>query len=73
MSSEPTRTLPVSYTHLLETPEQIRRRVRTTIEENIGFGGFGLGCGNSIPDYIPVEGFFAMNEAANEFRLSQLA
>ena len=57
----------------LETPEQIRRRVRTTIEENIGFGGFGLGCGNSIPDYIPVEGFFAMNEAANEFRLSQLA
>jgi len=57
----------------LETPEEIGRRVRATIEENIGFGGFGLGCGNSIPDYIPPEGFFAMNRAANEFRLQQEA
>ena len=57
----------------LDTPEEIRRKVRATIDENIDFGGFGLGCGNSIPDYIPVEGFFAMNQAANEFRLSQMA
>jgi len=57
----------------LRTPEEIAETVRKTIDGNIAFGGFGLGCGNSIPDYIPVEGFFAMNRAANEYRLSQLA
>lgn len=55
----------------LETPENIRKKVFETIEENIDFGGFALGCGNSIPDYIPVEGYFAMVNAANEYRLKQ--
>ena len=53
------------------TPEFIRERVLDTIHENIDFGGFGLGCGNSIPDYVPVEGFYAMLNTANEYRLSQ--
>ena len=52
----------------LEKPEAIARKVRATIEENVAFGGFALGSGNSIPDYIPVEGFLAMNRAANEYR-----
>lgn len=56
----------------LQTPEQIQKKVRATIEENIDFGGFGLGCGNSIPDYVPFEGFFAMNEAANTYRMEQM-
>jgi uroporphyrinogen decarboxylase len=30
--------------------------------------GFGLGSGNSIPQYVPVEGFLAMVEAAKEIR-----
>jgi len=30
--------------------------------------GYGLGSGNSIPDYVPVEGFLAMVDAANEIR-----
>jgi uroporphyrinogen decarboxylase len=30
--------------------------------------GYGLGSGNSIPGYIPVDGFLAMIEAANEIR-----
>jgi len=55
----------------LKKPGEIKSFVRRTIEENVDFGGFGLGCGNSIPDYIPVEGFYAMNEAANEYRLGQ--
>ncbi len=55
----------------LDTPEVIAQKVRKTIEQNIDFGGFALGCGNSIPDYIPVEGFYAMNKAANEYRLEQ--
>lgn len=55
----------------LDAPEDIAKKVLTTIEENIEFGGFGLGCGNSIPDYVPVEGFCAMNNAANAYRLNQ--
>jgi uroporphyrinogen decarboxylase len=30
--------------------------------------GYGLGSGNSIPSYIPVEGFMAMIDAAKEIR-----
>ena len=30
--------------------------------------GFALGSGNSIPDYIPVEGYLAMLEAARQLR-----
>ena len=30
--------------------------------------GYGLGSGNSIPDYIPVEGFQAMVDAVKEIR-----
>lgn len=55
----------------LRSREEIRKAVFDTIEVAIDHGGFALGSGNSIPDYIPVEGFLAMNEAANEYRLSQ--
>lgn len=30
--------------------------------------GFALGSGNSIPDYVPVEGYLAMIKACNELR-----
>jgi hypothetical protein len=30
--------------------------------------GYGLGSGNSIPGYIPVEGFQAMVDAVKEIR-----
>lgn len=55
----------------MDSPEQIREKVAACIAENEGFGGFGLGCGNSIPDYVPVEGFFAMLETANAHRMKQ--
>lgn len=55
----------------LQTPDEIRRRVNACIEENIDFGGYGLGTGNSVPDYIPVEGYYAMLNTANEYRLKQ--
>lgn len=55
----------------LETPATIKEKVLSTINENIDYGGFALGCGNSIPDYIPVEGYFAMVNAANEYRLEE--
>jgi len=56
----------------LRSEEEIRSIVFRTIEESIGHRGFALGSGNSIPDYVPLEGFLAMNRAANEFRLSQM-
>jgi uroporphyrinogen decarboxylase len=30
--------------------------------------GYAFGSGNSIPDYIPVEGYLAMIEAARKIR-----
>jgi len=30
--------------------------------------GYALGSGNSIPDYLPVEGYLAMLEAARRIR-----
>ena len=30
--------------------------------------GYGLGSGNSIPEYVPIDGFLAMIEAAKEIR-----
>lgn len=34
--------------------------------------GFALGSGNSIPDYVPVDGFMAMVEAAKRIRAEEL-
>jgi len=33
--------------------------------------GYGLGTGNSIPDYVPVESFMGMVEAAKQIRLDE--
>lgn len=33
-----------------------------------GHGGFAFGSGNSIPDYVPAEGFLAMNDAIRRIR-----
>ena len=38
----------------------IRRRVRTHIDTMAPNGGYCLGSGNSIPDYVPVENYRAM-------------
>jgi len=33
-----------------------------------GHGGFAIGSGNSVPDYVSVTGYLAMNEAARAYR-----
>jgi uroporphyrinogen decarboxylase len=33
--------------------------------------GYALGSGNSIPDYVPVEGYLAMLEAAKKIRIDE--
>ncbi|MCL2004189.1 MAG: uroporphyrinogen decarboxylase family protein [Oscillospiraceae bacterium] len=41
-----------------ETPEKIRHRCKAMLA--IGKTGYALGTGNSVPEYVPVENYFAM-------------
>lgn len=54
---------------ILNSPEDVYRQV---VEDGTLFRsmakGYGLGSGNSIPDYVPVEGFLAMVEGVKEIR-----
>jgi uroporphyrinogen decarboxylase len=49
-------------------PEQIKQYVTEVYNRCAGRGGIALGSGNSIPDYIPVEGYVAMVEAVRSLR-----
>ncbi|RKY60715.1 MAG: nucleoside 2-deoxyribosyltransferase [Candidatus Neomarinimicrobiota bacterium] len=49
------------------TPEQIREKVRQNIEEAAYNGGYCVGSGNSVPEYIKFENYLAMLDAAKEF------
>ncbi len=42
------------------TPEEIRARVRAMLERTEERGGYALGTGNSVPDYVPMENYVAM-------------
>jgi uroporphyrinogen decarboxylase len=58
---------------ILEKPEEVFRNV---LEKGSFYRkkarGYGLGSGNSIPGYIPVDGFKAMVEAVKEIRRREL-
>jgi len=43
--------------------EEITARSRAMIERSSGRGGYALGSGNSIPEYVPQEAYFAMTRA----------
>ncbi len=47
-----------------KTPEQVYERAKNLIEITKEDGGYLLGSGNSIPEYIPRESLFAMLSAA---------
>jgi uroporphyrinogen decarboxylase len=49
------------------TSEQIRAQCRKNIEEAAYNGGYCLGSGNSIPEYIPFDNYLALLAAAREF------
>ena len=49
------------------TPEDIYDRSLRLLEKTSGTGGFALGSGNSIPDFIPRENYLAMLRAAADF------
>lgn len=48
--------------------EQIRRRVRETLDACMLGGGYCLGSGNSIANYIPVENYLAMVDEGRRWR-----
>ena len=47
--------------------EQVRRRVRGTLEQCMPGGGYCLGTGNSVANYIPVENYLAMLDEGRKF------
>lgn len=47
----------------LGTPAQVEEEVKRLLREVAPGGGFCLGSGNSIPDYVPFENYVAMNQA----------
>ena len=47
---------------------EIKEYVTEVMNYCRGKGGFALGSGNSIPDYVPPEGYLAMVECARELR-----
>lgn len=44
------------------TPQQVRERTREVLEACMPGGGFALGSGNSIANYVKTENYFAMLE-----------
>jgi uroporphyrinogen decarboxylase len=50
------------------TPEQVYERAKAMLERTAERGGYALGTGNSVPDYVPDEGYFAMIRAALAWR-----
>ena len=51
-----------------QSPESIRLYVQDSIRRVQGHGGVAFGSGNSIPDYVPTEGYLAMVEAVRDWR-----
>jgi uroporphyrinogen decarboxylase len=48
------------------TPQEVYTRSKAMLARGMERGGYALGTGNSVPDYIPDEGYFAMTRAALE-------
>ncbi|MEA3407324.1 MAG: uroporphyrinogen decarboxylase family protein [Chloroflexota bacterium] len=47
--------------------EAIRRRVRHTLDECLPGGGYCLGTGNSVANYIPLENYLAMVDEGRKY------
>lgn len=50
-----------------KTPEEVKERSRKMLERTASRGGYALGTGNSVPEYIPHDNYLAMLSAAYEF------
>jgi len=50
------------------SPEEVYTRSKAMLARAEGRGGFALGTGNSVPDYVPDDHYFAMLQAALDTR-----
>ncbi len=57
-----TKTYEEVYNEVLEKGTRFRSKA----------GGYGIGSGNSIPGYVPVDGFHAMIDAVKEIRRREI-
>jgi len=48
--------------------EDMREYIREVVAKCTGHGGFAFGSGNSIPDYVPLDGYRTMLETIHELR-----
>jgi len=51
----------------LQPPESIYLRATCMLEKTMNDGGYALGTGNSVPEFIPDENYFAMTKALFDF------
>ena len=49
------------------SPEDIKKRACAMLERTMERGGYALGTGNSVPEYIPQENYLAMISAIHEY------
>lgn len=57
----------LGYTLTRGTPEEVQQEVKALIRDLGPGGGYCLGSSNTVTDYVPVENFRAMVEAAHRY------
>jgi uroporphyrinogen decarboxylase len=51
------------------TKDQVRQRTRDTLARCLPGGGYCLGTGNSVANYIPLDNYLAMLDEGQRFRI----
>ncbi|MFC2157131.1 uroporphyrinogen decarboxylase family protein [Acidobacteriota bacterium] len=51
-----------------ESPEKVYQRSKSMLERTSSRGGYAHGTGNSVPEYVPDSGYFALISAALDMR-----
>jgi uroporphyrinogen decarboxylase len=60
----------IDVNFIIQRPEEeIRERCRAMLKRSEGRGGYALGTGNSVPEYIPQDHFIALLKTALEYHL----
>jgi len=49
------------------TPEQVRQRVRETLDVCLPGGGYCLGSGNTVANYVPLDNYLAMMDEGRRY------